>query len=53
MVGRIKKTDMSVPYLENDYYYYVRYEEKSEYPIYCRKYKNLDNEEENFDAIST
>ena len=39
MVGRIKKTDLTVPYLENDYYYYVRYEEKSEYPIYCRKYK--------------
>ena len=46
MVGRIKKTDMSVPYLDNGYYYYVRYEEKSEYPIYCRKYKSIDNAEE-------
>ena len=46
MVGRIKKTDMSVPYLDNGYYYYVRYEEKSEYPIYCRKYKSIDNVEE-------
>ena len=39
MVGRIKKDDQSVPYLENGYYYYVRYEDKKEYPIYCRKYK--------------
>ena len=46
MVGRIKKDDQSVPYLENGYYYYVRYEDKKEYPIYCRKYKNLDNNEE-------
>ena len=46
MVGRIKKDDQSVPYLENGYYYYVRYEDKKEYPIYCRKYKNLNNDEQ-------
>ena len=46
MVGRIKKDDESVPYFENGYYYYTRYEEKKEYPIYCRKYKDLENEEE-------
>ena len=46
MVGRIKKDDESVPYFENKYYYYSRYEEGLEYPIYCRKYKNLENDEE-------
>ncbi|MBN2347411.1 MAG: S9 family peptidase [Bacteroidales bacterium] len=46
IVGRIKQTDMSVPYLENGYYYYTRYEEGKEYPIYCRKKETLDAEEE-------
>lgn len=46
MVGRIKKDDESVPYFENKYYYYSRYEEGKEYPIYCRKYKSLKNDEE-------
>ena len=34
--GRIKQTDMSVPYREGDYSYYTRYEDGREYPIYCR-----------------
>lgn len=42
IVDRIKQTDMSVPYLKNDYYYYTRYEEGKEYAIYARKYKNLE-----------
>jgi len=46
IVGRIKKTDMSVPYKLNGYYYYTRYEEGSEYPIYCRKKESLEAEEE-------
>ena len=46
MVGRIKKDDQSVPYFENEYYYYTRYEKKKEYPIHCRKHKDLDNNEE-------
>ena len=46
MVGRIKKDDESVPYFENKYFYYSRYEEGLEYPIYCRKYKSLENDEE-------
>ncbi|MEE4258214.1 MAG: S9 family peptidase [Bacteroidales bacterium] len=37
IVGRIKQTDMSVPYTVDGYEYYVRYEEGGEYPIYCRK----------------
>ncbi len=35
--GRIKQSDMSVPYRENGYSYYTRYEEGQEYPVYCRK----------------
>ncbi len=46
MIGRIKKDDESVPYLDNNYYYYTRYEKDSEHPIYCRKKKNLEAAEE-------
>ena len=46
MKGRIKEDDQSVPYLKNGYYYYTRYEEGMEYPIYCRKKGSLDAEEE-------
>lgn len=46
IVGRIKKDDSSVPYKENGYYYYTRFEEGMEYPLYCRKKENLDSEEE-------
>jgi oligopeptidase B len=46
IVGRIKQTDSSVPQLENGYYYYTRYEEGKEYPLYCRKKGNLDAPEE-------
>jgi len=40
--GRIKQTDMSVPYRLDDYFYYTRYEEGKEYPIYARKKGSLD-----------
>ncbi len=46
IVGRIKQTDETVPYFKNGYWYYVRYEEGMEYPIYCRKKKSLENNEE-------
>ena len=46
MLGRIKQTDNSVPYLENGYYYYSRYEEGKEYPIHCRKRGSLEADEE-------
>ncbi|MEN8249652.1 MAG: S9 family peptidase [Bacteroidota bacterium] len=46
ITGRIKKTDESVPYFKNEYWYYVRYEEGGEYPIYCRKKGSLDTSEE-------
>ncbi|MFQ5929528.1 MAG: S9 family peptidase [Acidobacteriota bacterium] len=44
--GRIKQTDMSVPYKRDDYFYYTRFEEGKEYPIYCRKLESLDGSEE-------
>lgn len=40
MRGRIKETDMSVPYIKGDYLYYQRTEDDKQYPIYCRKRKN-------------
>ena len=46
MVGRIKQTDLSVPYKMRDYWYYNRFEEGKEYPIYCRKKGSLDAKEE-------
>ncbi len=46
MVGRIKQTDMSVPYMQNGYYYYSRFEEGKEYPVYCRKKGSMDGAEE-------
>jgi oligopeptidase B len=35
--GRIKQTDMSVPYTMDDYVYYTRFEEGKDYPFFCRK----------------
>ena len=35
--ARIRQTDMSVPYREGDYLYYLRHEEGREYPIHCRR----------------
>lgn len=46
IVGRIKQTDMSVPYKEEGYFYYTRYEEGKEYPVYCRKKGSLEAAEE-------
>ncbi len=46
IVGRIKQDDESVPYKENGYFYYTRYEEGKEYPIFCRKKESLEAAEE-------
>ena len=46
IVGRIKQDDESVPYRKNGYYYYTRYEEGKEYPLYCRKKGSLKAKEE-------
>lgn len=34
---RIKQTDQTVPYRLDDYWYYTRFEEGLDYPIYCRQ----------------
>src|SRR5690349_4281576 len=37
MLGRIKQTDLSVPYRIGDYWYYSRTEEGKQYQYMCRK----------------
>jgi oligopeptidase B len=46
IIGRIKQTDESVPYKDNGYWYYTRYEQGQEYPLYCRKKESLTAKEE-------
>lgn len=45
MLGRIKQTDLSVPYPYRGYLYYTRTEEGKQYQIYCRKSKGSNKEE--------
>jgi oligopeptidase B len=44
--ARIKQTDVTVPYKQDNYFYYSRTEEGREYPIYCRKKGSLAAPEE-------
>lgn len=46
IIGRVKQTDESVPYKDNGYWYYTRFEQGAEYPIYCRKKGTLQGTEE-------
>jgi oligopeptidase B len=46
IIGRIKQTDMSVPYKDNGYFYITRYEEGKEYAIRSRKKESLTAPEE-------
>ena len=46
MKARIKEKDESVPYKDGSYFYYSKFVEGGEYPVYCRKYKSLDAPEE-------
>lgn len=46
IVGRIKEDDSDVPYLDNGYYYYSRFEKGKQYPILCRKKGSLKGKEE-------
>ncbi len=46
MRGRVKEDDASVPFREDGYYYYTRYEKGGEYPLYCRKKGSLSAPEE-------
>ena len=45
IVGRIRQDDMSVPVKHHGYWYYTRYEEGMEYPLYCRKHDGTDDEQ--------
>src|SRR3989442_3611017 len=46
MLGRIKETDLTVPYRHHGYWYYNRTEAGKPYPIYCRKRGSLDASED-------
>lgn len=46
MKARIKEDDESVPYKKNSYFYITRFKKGQQYPIFSRKYKSLENEEE-------
>ena len=46
MKGRVKEKDESVPVKDGDYYYYSKYVEGGEYPVYCRKQSSLEGKEE-------
>lgn len=43
---RIKQTDTSVPYLREGYFYYTRTEQDKQYPIHCRKERELEAPEQ-------
>lgn len=46
MKGRIKEKDESLPFKNNGYWYYSRFEEGKQYPIFCRKKETLEAAEE-------
>jgi oligopeptidase B len=46
MLGRIKQTDLSVPYRRGEYFYYSRTVEGQQYPIFARKRGSLDAPEQ-------
>src|ERR1700720_240934 len=46
MLGRIKETDVEVPYKKGDYFYYTRTEAGKQYPIRCRRKGGMDAAEE-------
>ncbi|HYC60422.1 MAG TPA: S9 family peptidase [Thermoanaerobaculia bacterium] len=46
MLGRIRQTDIQVPYRKGAYFYYTRTVEGKQYPIHARKKGNLEADEE-------
>ncbi len=44
--GRIKEDDSSVPYFKNGYWYYVRFDQAKDYPIYCRRAESMEAKEQ-------
>jgi oligopeptidase B len=46
LLGRIKQTDLSVPYRIGDYFYYSRTEEGKQYSYMCRRKGSMEGAEE-------
>ncbi|MBI4850689.1 MAG: S9 family peptidase [Acidobacteria bacterium] len=46
IVGKIKETDLSVPYRRGNYFYYNRTEQGKQYGIFCRKEASPNAQEE-------
>ena len=46
MLGRIKETDLSVPFRDRGYFYYSRTEQGKQYNIFCRKKGSLEAPEQ-------
>jgi len=46
MVSHIKETDVDVPYKQDGYFYYARWEQGKQYQIFARKKASLDAAEE-------
>ena len=46
LVGRVKQDDASVPYLQDGYWYYTRYETGKEYPIHARRKGSMEAPEQ-------
>jgi oligopeptidase B len=46
ILGRVKETDLSVPWKKGAYFYYSRTEEGKQYPIFARRHDSLDAPEE-------
>ena len=46
MKGRIKEDDSSAPEQEGEYVYYTRFEAGKQYPLYCRRKRDLNAPEE-------
>jgi oligopeptidase B len=42
MLGRIRESDLTVPYRKGDFFYYSRTEKGKQYPIYCRRKGSLE-----------
>lgn len=46
MLGRIRQTDLSVPYREGAWWYYTRTEEGKQYQIFCRRHDSPSSPEQ-------
>ena len=46
ILSRIQPKDSSVPFYDNGYFYYSRYEPQKEHPVNCRKKGSLESKEE-------